>query len=79
MTDSSDAQHRPDTEVKHSEKEFGRESDFHSNVHHAIIASKHHQELVYTEISPLWGKNVVRFLNEAVEGKPVRYGICINL
>jgi hypothetical protein len=72
MTDSSDAQHRPDTEVKLSEKEFGRESDFHSNVYHAIIDSKHHQDLVYTEISPLWGKNVVRFLNEALEGKHVR-------
>jgi hypothetical protein len=48
------------------EKEFGRESDFHSNVYHAIIDSKHHRELVYTGISPLWGKNVAGFLNEAL-------------
>jgi hypothetical protein len=65
MTDSNDAQHRPENECR-------RESDFHSNVYNAIIDSKHHQELVYTGISPLWGKNVVRFLNEALEGKHVR-------
>jgi hypothetical protein len=33
-----------------------------------IIDSKHHQELVYSDIAPLWGINIVKFLNETLEG-----------
>lgn len=56
-------------EVRHSGREFSSESEFHSHVRRAIIDSAHHQELVYTEVIPLWGENIVRFLNEAIEEK----------
>jgi hypothetical protein len=41
-------------------------------VYNAIIDSTHHRELVYTEIAPLWGKSIVLFLNEALDGKRAR-------
>jgi hypothetical protein len=46
-------------EVKHSGKEFKTEFEFQSNAHKTIIDSKHHQELVYSDIASLWGINIV--------------------
>ncbi|PGH13169.1 hypothetical protein AJ80_06415 [Polytolypa hystricis UAMH7299] len=59
-------------EIRHSAAEFSRESEFHSHILTAITSSEHHRELIYINAIPLWGGNVVRFLNEAVETRPVR-------
>lgn len=59
-------------EIRHSAEEFEDEATFLTHVYNTIASSTHHQELIYTEVTPSWGANLVGFLNEVAVGARAR-------
>jgi hypothetical protein len=57
--------------VQRSGKELESETEFQSDVCDAILTSTHHQEIIYTEIPPLWASNIV------VEKTSSRYDVSL--